>query len=615
MQQNVPTPLAVIFALILAGTLLFSQPQAIKAQTEATDHSAELLKYEAQAVYFTNLKRREHGLPPLRWNRELTLAARDFSYDSVENRPGAYCNHEDSRGRGPGGRIKAAGYVAESAWGENVVCGYVAPRNAVEAWYTSETGHREQLLNEKFREIGVGYYYDSQRGRGYITQDLSHDPAYAPVIIENEALAVESSRVNLYIYRPAPRTGSVGIKDAFEMMVANDVNFTGATWQPFTSEMVWELAPGEGWRTVYVKVRDRLGRSTVARDFVYVGSELPIDQLTLEHASAFEDTIVLDSLPSPEWPLIQMRLNWLADDADATFRLQSGVGGQVADPAANGGTTFHLQAQGGPSTLYLNSTQIPKGVPMQAFVRLKTADNQTNAAVAKLTISGGGEATGPRTIRGTDFATADAYQIFSIPFIYREKADSPLLTVLVSAIGGSDLHVDSITFFTDPKEVEAPLTWNLPRANYRGQSVWVRYTDRQGNISNVFEINPGAPQMPAITLTPGNLEYVIDTEQVQGSSNTITLFAECTLCTDSDWTASSDSSWLLVERNGDEINIVTQFQELGIGSYSGAVTVEVPGRSEIAPVRVRFRLNIAAPVAPGIEQQLQPRVFMPLALN
>ena len=54
---------------------------------------------EARAVYLGNLARRANGVPPLRWNRQLTDSARWFSWDSVENRPGGYCGHTDTLGR------------------------------------------------------------------------------------------------------------------------------------------------------------------------------------------------------------------------------------------------------------------------------------------------------------------------------------------------------------------------------------------------------------------------------------------------------------------------------------------------------------------------------------
>ncbi len=65
---------------------------------------------EARTVYLGNLARRARGVPPLRWNRQLTDAARWFSWDSVENRADPYCGHQDTQGGWPSDRAPAFGY-------------------------------------------------------------------------------------------------------------------------------------------------------------------------------------------------------------------------------------------------------------------------------------------------------------------------------------------------------------------------------------------------------------------------------------------------------------------------------------------------------------------------
>ena len=182
--------IAVIIALFVIGvqspisafpTLRPLHAQAAEAQT---DH---LRNFEAQIIYLTNLKRRENGLPPVRWNRQLTEAARWLSSDAVENSDGRYCGHIDSLGRSPGERIKDFGYPRADTWAEHVVCGYVAPAAALEGWYRNET-YRRQLLSPDVREVGVGYYVNPETGYGYVTQLLSADPDFSPLVINHEAL-------------------------------------------------------------------------------------------------------------------------------------------------------------------------------------------------------------------------------------------------------------------------------------------------------------------------------------------------------------------------------------------------------------------------------------------
>ena len=66
-----------------------------------------------------------------------------------------------------GQRITAAGYNW-SAYGENVAYGYSSPESVMQGWMTSP-GHKANILNCSFKEIGVGL---AQPGY-YWTQDFA----------------------------------------------------------------------------------------------------------------------------------------------------------------------------------------------------------------------------------------------------------------------------------------------------------------------------------------------------------------------------------------------------------------------------------------------------------
>jgi uncharacterized protein YkwD len=65
----------------------------------------------------------------------------------------------------PGDRLRTAGYRFLS-YGENIAAGQRSPTDAIADWMTSP-GHRSNILNPSFTEIGVGivaspgggYYY------------------------------------------------------------------------------------------------------------------------------------------------------------------------------------------------------------------------------------------------------------------------------------------------------------------------------------------------------------------------------------------------------------------------------------------------------------------------
>ena len=107
-----------LFAAIPAAALLTSIRSVLP--------NPALFSDEAQTVYLGNLARRQNGVPPLRWNRQLTLAARWFSWDSTENEPGDYCNHLDLQGKWPSDRVVRFGYPGFGG-AENAFCGYVTP--------------------------------------------------------------------------------------------------------------------------------------------------------------------------------------------------------------------------------------------------------------------------------------------------------------------------------------------------------------------------------------------------------------------------------------------------------------------------------------------------------
>ena len=111
---KVVTVLIVLFGLTsLTSHSDHREARAASRQSayDPTVQTPALLFDEARTVYLGNLARRDNGVPPLRWNRQLTHAGRWFSWDSVENRPGGYCGHEDTQCNGAWDREAIWGYL------------------------------------------------------------------------------------------------------------------------------------------------------------------------------------------------------------------------------------------------------------------------------------------------------------------------------------------------------------------------------------------------------------------------------------------------------------------------------------------------------------------------
>jgi hypothetical protein len=105
-----------------------------------------------------NGERADQGLAPLAPNDKLATAAAAHAQDLVA---GSYFSHTGRDGSDVLDRIKRTGYIRDDrAWrvGENLAWGTGAlatPAAIVRAWMNSP-GHRENLLNARYREIGVG---------------------------------------------------------------------------------------------------------------------------------------------------------------------------------------------------------------------------------------------------------------------------------------------------------------------------------------------------------------------------------------------------------------------------------------------------------------------------
>ncbi|MFD9724317.1 CAP domain-containing protein [Streptomyces sp. NPDC059072] len=117
----------------------------------------------AAVLSLVNQERAAAGCPALTLNAKLTRAAQDHSADMAAH---GNMSHTGSDGSDPGTRITRAGYTW-SSYGENVAYGYSTPEKVMEGWMNSP-GHRANILNCSFKEIGIGL----AQPNSYWTQDF-----------------------------------------------------------------------------------------------------------------------------------------------------------------------------------------------------------------------------------------------------------------------------------------------------------------------------------------------------------------------------------------------------------------------------------------------------------
>ena len=108
--------------------------------------------YEKEVVELVNEIRKDYGLSALKLNTELSAVARTKSADMREK---GYFSHTSPTYGSPFDMMKSFGIKYKTA-GENIAMGYKTPKAVVDGWMNSK-GHRENILNPSFSEIGVGY--------------------------------------------------------------------------------------------------------------------------------------------------------------------------------------------------------------------------------------------------------------------------------------------------------------------------------------------------------------------------------------------------------------------------------------------------------------------------
>jgi uncharacterized protein YkwD len=113
----------------------------------------------AATLCLINAQRRRNGRGPLSQNVLLDRAALLHSLDMAKRK---YFEHRDPDGVQPDARIVHAGYPPILV-GENLAWGELAqstPANIVSLWMKSP-GHRANLLEPAYREIGIGLAFEA----------------------------------------------------------------------------------------------------------------------------------------------------------------------------------------------------------------------------------------------------------------------------------------------------------------------------------------------------------------------------------------------------------------------------------------------------------------------
>lgn len=147
----------------LETTALENQPQSSELVDPLPINWAALSTIQ-EVLDIVNSERTRVGLLPLRLHSQLIVAAQAHSDDMARHN---FMSHTGSDGSSPFDRMRRYGYNFRWA-GENVASGYSSPQDVMQGWMNS-SGHRANILNPNFRDIGIGY---ARGNSSYWTQNF-----------------------------------------------------------------------------------------------------------------------------------------------------------------------------------------------------------------------------------------------------------------------------------------------------------------------------------------------------------------------------------------------------------------------------------------------------------
>ncbi|MCW6038735.1 CAP domain-containing protein [Spirulina subsalsa FACHB-351] len=131
-----------------------STPSSNTEEVNRQDSCVNIAKKELfqKLLDLTNTERQKQGLNNLTLVLELTQAAQNHAEDMAQNN---YFSHTGLNGSSVGDRAKAVGYNWNYV-GENLALGYQSATSVIQGWMNSP-GHRENILDPNYTEIGFGF--------------------------------------------------------------------------------------------------------------------------------------------------------------------------------------------------------------------------------------------------------------------------------------------------------------------------------------------------------------------------------------------------------------------------------------------------------------------------
>ncbi len=158
-KAHLITTKALLVYVLLFLSLQFGFKGFAQVQPNVLGISSDLNQQEL--IKLTNEQRQKYGLSPVTENSELDKAAEEKAKNMfAEN----YWAHYSPSGKSPWDFINNSGYKFSYA-GENLARNFYTSKDVVDAWMASKMGHKENVLNTHYKEIGMAVLEGNLNGQ------------------------------------------------------------------------------------------------------------------------------------------------------------------------------------------------------------------------------------------------------------------------------------------------------------------------------------------------------------------------------------------------------------------------------------------------------------------
>ncbi len=187
---------------LLPDPLVFERDDTGVDSTQTTSSTSQI--NQANIIYYTNLNRQSVGVSILNQNTKLSSSAQKKAQDMLDRQ---YFEHDSPEGIGVSDLAEDVNYEYIIV-GENLARGdFKSASEVVDAWMNSPA-HKENILNPKFKEIGIGIVYGKYDGfdSWILVQHFGASIDSCPGIdsdlkskIDTEELEIENLEEDIYL--------------------------------------------------------------------------------------------------------------------------------------------------------------------------------------------------------------------------------------------------------------------------------------------------------------------------------------------------------------------------------------------------------------------------------